>query len=521
MRTRRDGSAPPLADEAGVALITVMLVTMVLISLSAAVVQLAIHSSESAAYDGKRMVAIHAAAERITTYVAELDSMASVCPDAEPVITSESPRTTSTLTVALVDAAGDAIACDGSFGPGDIPERALVTSSAITGTGQEAARTLQAEIPLEPFYGGLDKAIFGNASIELNNNNDITHDLETNDADIYSNGDITNKGYLIIEGDVLAQGNVDVTGCMEGNIWARGSVSVKASFVGGCNSDPQPGATCYSGVCIYPDAGHITASDPGSTITIASTFAYGDCRAGGTVSIPSNSACSSVRNPEKPQEPVKCSPECGYPNEIGLEPPPAVAMPHITYDAADWADWRITTYTDCTAAGSAIQSYLSGGSPSGWDTASDNLVRISPACTLTIAAGSYTVRDDLSIVTDGSIAFDGSHNWSAAPDATTVRLIRPWTDNLVCGDTGTFGPYDISFSQQTDLSGLSVFAYTPCEVLSSQQNRDFKGQVIAGQVTISNSMSLAYSPILVPGMVPTGFVGRIDVLREVAAGLQA
>jgi hypothetical protein len=62
---------------------------------------------------------------------------------------------------------------------------------------------------------------------------------------------------------------------------------------------------------------------------------------------------------------------------------------------------------------------------------------------------------------------------------------------------------------------VNVFFYTPCTANMSNQN-NWKGQVMATNVTIANNYTMTYTPVLVPGQTGiTGFKQDIAYMREV------
>jgi hypothetical protein len=63
---------------------------------------------------------------------------------------------------------------------------------------------------------------------------------------------------------------------------------------------------------------------------------------------------------------------------------------------------------------------------------------------------------------------------------------------------------------------VEAMIYTPCN-FTAVNSSTMKGQVIAGTVTISNSFTMTYAPVLVPGLGNDiiGFAQDIQYVREV------
>jgi hypothetical protein len=143
------------------------------------------------------------------------------------------------------------------------------------------------------------------------------------------------------------------------------------------------------------------------------------------------------------------------------------------------------------------------------------------------AANQFYFRHNLAIVTDWSISLAGK-SFNGQNGTRKLFLMRDYDDPITptaaqCGAIGTFDSataatprYDIAFSQQTTFSQIEAMVYTPCEILSNNQNATFKGQLIAGQAaTTGQSFGIGYVPMVAPGFDPAGYQASPIFLREI------
>ena len=66
-------------------------------------------------------------------------------------------------------------------------------------------------------------------------------------------------------------------------------------------------------------------------------------------------------------------------------------------------------------------------------------------------------------------------------------------------------------------NGLKLFVYSQCNIDFGNNNANgVNGQIIGGNVTITNQMTLNYVPILVPGFNLLGYNAQPSYIREVA-----
>ncbi|MGH9285185.1 MAG: hypothetical protein ACRD0M_05825, partial [Acidimicrobiales bacterium] len=158
----------------------------------------------------------------------------------------------------------------------------------------------------------------------------------------------------------------------------------------------------------------------------------------------------------------------------------------------------------CTSAKNFLQSVPAGSTKI--------VVRVTGGCTLEFDNNALVrVYDNLAIVSDGGVRVAQRTTFrSMVAEAPTLFLIVPYPQ--ACA--GTAG--DLSLGNNTEFTGVNVVAYSPCTVTFANRNVGNGGQIVGGEVDVTNQFSIAYRPILIPGL--EAVVGhRLDVafVREV------
>ena len=565
-----------LKEEDGLAMIVVLLVSMVLVSLSIAAAALSTHSASSARNDERYYQSFQSAEQGVADYLAILPTTAGgtsttgLCAANGVTQTlSSAPVREYTLEITLYAVSGK-IGCTGPNYTGQRVTQALISSTGRAGSAAAGfvSRTIEQKVNLDPLFGnGANTALYGGQKVTISNNVDVDYFESANDADIYSGGDVIVNNYLDLQGSIFAQGNVSVKGCIGGDIYAKGSVTTSAAYVGGCGTDAQPGADQQSGVNINPGYGYITSST--STVTLPnSVFAYGSCTNKVGQPLTLGGRCSNQRDPSQSQSPKNCSGSVnvavGGPEECGVKlatvaDPPSITFPKLSYTPANWTAsepaYAIHTYTNCVNARLDIQDYLLGTTPSrqasgtAWTAGSvasgRHVFDINVDCALALASNSaYTLKGNVAILLRGNttasfetgasggvttIASSGGGPWSLfveTPWSLTAGFSLPWTDPVTiatkCGVQGTLAnnpllSYNHRFSTKTDFSGIHFFDYTPCDILTFNQNKSGVGQFVAGEfLYVNNSFTLGYQPIDNPDIAPVGYEPQPIFVREIA-----
>jgi hypothetical protein len=188
-----------------------------------------------------------------------------------------------------------------------------------------------------------------------------------------------------------------------------------------------------------------------------------------------------------------------------LGPPPTFGLPQVTYDPTAWqnAGYLAQTYPDCTQAKTAIMN--------GWAPGQNVVVRIPSTCTLSFSNNdTVTVRGNLAIITDGGFSTQNKVTFQGTAPYN-LYVISVWRSGLSCSS----GSYNLTFSNQSKINSLSLFAYSPCTLNYGNNNASGSaGQLIGSTVNITNQLIFNYRPVIVPSNV-VGFAVEVSYLREV------
>lgn len=460
-----------LRDERGLAIVTAVLVSVVVLTLSITVLALSEHNANQSSFDRKRVQAIDAAEAGINAYFAELlegVGLETCDPDMHDGTLPTTPAAQYDLTITLYSTWPPVPGTELSCPPATDPLGAVVTSkgtAVVTGSPVAVSRTMQTQVRMNPIYGGFNKAVFSNTVLNFQNKFDI-QGYEGNDGDAYTNGNFSINNNVLISGSIYAQGFADISqGVVKADVWANNYVRLS------------------SGIQVF---GNTTSST--SYINLSNnSHIYGNGKAGTTVSGGTIDGTVTQNSPQGP--------------------PPQVPLPQLTYNPTAWTNegYTIVNYSSCLLAKNFINVMPVG----------DYVVRVTPACALSWGNNStINVRGNLAIITDGSISTVNQTNWNSIGGEWTVFFVRPYQSGLNCTKPS---PYDISVSNNTGFNnGLKTFVYTPCNVDFGNNNAEgVNGQIIGGTVTITNQMTLNYVPILVPGFNLTGYNVEVAFLREI------
>lgn len=455
-------------DEEGVAMITAILVTMVVLTLGIVSVQMAIHNSESSGYDRRRVLAIAAAEAGIDYYFSHLASTA--VPSIQCSLSSTLTNSgTFSVKATFYDGAGAPLpTTGGSQCPlSSTPAAALIDSAGRALANKLPARTMQAHVQLTP---GIT-APFSNVGA-IFGQNDITFEANTRiggssfaDADAFSNGNISLSANSILYGNLYSQGNVTLQSNSEikRDLWANGSITMKG------NSRVRGNATSST-----------------SSITMnAQSRVYGNARAGTTIT---GGIVGGFSTPNSPSA-----------------APPTRIYPTYTYNSADWmaVGYTVHNYSSCATPVTDIETWWGTGSGS-------HVVRVTGGCAMTFN-NSVTVKGNLAIVTDGSLTI--WNNAKFMPASGT----GPWNLHFFVGLNG-ITPCSFTANPNSGTnSGLNTLIYThqACTVNLNSNSAISEGQIIGGIVKVTHSMSFQYKQVSVPGVASGGLKQDVDYKREV------
>ncbi len=456
--------------EDGIAMITAILVSFVVLALSVASVQLAMHNSDASGFDRRRGQAIAAAEAGIDYYFSHLSSttLPSVQCSLSGTLTS-SPAGTFAVTTIFYDSAGAPLpSSSGSQCPmATTPASVMVSSVGRGAAGSWPARTMQAYANLSPGVTAPFNntgAIFGHNSVSFTANANVGGN-QYSDADVYSNGDITLWANSTLYGNLYSQGTVTLqaNSVAQKDVWANGSLTLQGNA---------------------RVLGNATSSTSSITLS-AQSRVYLNARAGTTNSGGTVGGSRIANSPSSA--------------------PPTKPYPTFTYNQADWvaAGYNVRNYTNCAQAVADIGNWWGSGS-------GDNVVRVTGGCAMTFGS-SVTVRGNLGIVTDGSVAI--SNNVRFSPASGT----GPWNLQFFAGLSGiTPCSFSVSPNGGTN-ANLNTLIYThqACTVDIRSNSAISQGQLIGGTVDVKHSISFRYKQVPVPGTSGGGMNGDVRYKREV------
>ena len=457
-------------EERGFALIWAMTTMFIVLTLSIVAINLAIHNSTASAQDRARTQAVNAAEAGIDVVYSQMGRTGF----ASLPCTQDSDLTTSPVEhfhvvvqyFATYPPTGNALTCPLTQNP----VGAVITS---TGTAPGASptapatRIMQSEVRMSPITlgGSFVGAMYGQNGVSMGNTVTVNGHVG-NDGDVYTGGQWQCQNTGTVYGNVYAA-SVNQTGTctVAGDVWANGAVSANGLVAG----HDVISSTSSIGLSGQSSVTHNATS--GTTCSGCTT------RVAGTVT--TNHVSSA---------------------------PPLPTFPTINYTQSDWTSqgYTIKNYSDCTAAGNFLQDVGS---------ATPYVVRITPACNLSYNNKvTITVRANLAVITDGSINMSNKVNIVSADGAVhTLYFIVPSNSNPNCGN-GT-----MSFTNGTVDSTIRLFIYTPCSV-SWTNGTGLDGQIFGGSVNVTNSFSMTYLPLDVPGYTTTtGYQVDIAYIREVSS----
>ncbi|MGH2687113.1 MAG: hypothetical protein ACRDJP_16740, partial [Actinomycetota bacterium] len=440
-----------LQDERGVAIITALLISMIIVVLGATSVSLAIHNSEASAFDRRRVQSIAAAEAGVNYYFSHLQSGGAE--DFECAISqalTSTPTTRFDATVTFYDAAQIPLPCPP---PANEPTSALIRSVG-TAANETPARTMEAYVSLEPIPGSPfgEFAVFSEGNPEFNSNVQV-YGGEAVEGNVYSNSNVVIESNSVVHGNVEAQGSVVL----------NSNVQVRRSVLAGSSVDMDSNASVLQ---------HVTSASS-SIVLDSNAHVFGDATAGTTVTLSGNSEVDGTVSPNFPSD-----------------PPQAQTFPQFEFDPAAWveAGYTIQSFASCTDAKAFIAG-ITGG---------DYVVRIAAPCELNYASNEAAmVRGNLAIVGDGSLRMSSNTQFVNQGDEHNLFLLFGLGGTSLC---------DITFSSNSKVSsGIHTVLYTPCTIDMRSNSMVIEGQMVAGAVTFNANAALTYEPIGVPGFGSSGF----------------
>lgn len=452
-------------------MITAILVSFIVLVLGIVSVQIAIHNSESSAFDRRRVQAIAAAEAGIDYYFSHLASTA--VPSIQCTLSgtlTTSPAGTFSAKATFFAAGGAPLPYAGATQCPLAETPASVTLSSVgrASTNSSPARTMETNAKLTPTKTApFDNkgAIFGENVVWFQANTRIGGS-QFSDADVYSNGSITLHANSTLYGNVNSQGSVTLQANSETkqSVWANGSITMKG------NSRIRRDAISSTSFISMSGQSHI----------------YGNAQAGTTIT---GGIVDGTRLPNAP-----------------TSAPPTRPYPAYNYSYSDWtaAGYTVQSYGTCATAVTDIQNW--------WGVASGSYVaRITGGGCLLTFGNSITMKGNLAIVTDGSVSLSNHTRFLAAGGT------GPWNLHFFAGLNGV-APCSLTTNPHSGVdSGVNVLIYThqACSVDINSNSALSSGQIIAGTVNVKHSASFQYKQVPVPGSSGAGLKQDVRYKREI------
>lgn len=459
-------------DDSGIAMITAVMVSFVVLVLAGTAVQISTHTLSGAQQDRKRVFTFHAAEAGIDRGLLTLQTTGyAALPCASPLTgTLQTQPGSATYSVAFTYYAsypptGSALACPLTSAPA-----AVVMSSTGNTSGQVGdTRRVQLAAKLTPAAaGGYNKTIFSDQTMEFDNALVVTGNVG-NDAVLYTNGDFNCDNANLLYGSVMAQGSVVLSNScnVKVDLWANEAVTLGNAI----------------------DVGRDLTSST-SSVTMGNANRIGRNVVAGTTATLDNSSTVGGQVIQGNVQPA----------------PPYESLPALSYVQSAWVSAGYTIRSqgsNCAAAVSELMSQT-------WTT--PTVMKVG-GCKLSFPNNALVnMRNSIAIITDEAIEFANGATFRKHATATVdpkLYMIAPVESSCAASP---IGPADISMGNGTVFeSPVRTFLYTPCKVLFANSGQ-MLGQVYAGQVHIDNTASIAYRPM---GSIP-GVGNAPTVVTDVA-----
>lgn len=487
-------------EEDGIAMVTAILISGVVLLLSITVLQQAMRSVGQAGYDRRRLTSVNAAESGLDWFFHHLESNG----PSTLTLTSytgslgSSGTATFTVTPTYYSDLDGTTPFVGAPTPSVYPKSVRVVSRGTA--GGSTTRQMETFAIITPTYAGLEGAVITNSSTETEFRNNVNLDqYNGSDADVViMNGDyVLSAGSTVIKGNLyVLNGSAILSSSIQvyGTVWAKNGVTINS-----------PGVTVE---------GDVKAST--GSIVVQRGQVRGGAYYCGTLTVGPSAGIAGGRV-------QTCA--------LG-DPPSRGGFPQLKFLRSAWeaSGYEIREFSGvdmfgrnaCTQARDWVEGLAAGTYNRGAGVAVGKtgvVVRILDTCTYSPSAFSTNPNSPillgthLAIVTNGGFAFSQQSNWRGSGGTRSLHLISAWPD----AGSPSCPTQDITIlnNNNFDPATLSVSIYTPCTARLENNNASFNGQVIATDVNISNRFSMNYSPILIPGARIAGFKQDVAYLREV------
>lgn len=457
----------------GVAMISVMMISLIATTSVLAVYQIASHELNETSQAHERVSSIGAAEAGLDLTLATLGTAPLPCTVSGTLAGAPQSGTYAVAVsyYATYPATGSPLSCTPGIGPSATPAAALLRSTGSTGATVGGERVMEALVKLTPLpTGSLDKALFSDRSFQPTNSVTLYGNVG-NDADIYTNGNFACANNEVLRGSVFSQGTLSASNncTVLVDYYARGNVTLSHNVT----------------------VGHDAKSSRGNIALTNSARVEHDAIANGT-----NTGGTVVNNRV---------------SGATLADPPSQVFPTLEFDLADWtaAGWtrHVDAGSDCALAHATVTD-MSG--------------QTAPTVLRTSCAMAWSGNTSVSLGADLAIfstaGFTASNNFTVRSTNASVRkfyLIVPTSS----GTANCTAPGISLRNNTTFQSSVQVMLFTPCQVSIANNDAGY-GQIYGGVVTVSNNFTLRYRPASIPGVewiggTATAFSRDLVYKREV------
>lgn len=452
-------------DERGVAMVTAMFASMVVLSLSFVGVGLSLHNSASSANERSRVQGIQAAEAGIDQVIAYFKTSAiqQIC--APPEAVTDGAMSGDGAQIAQFHVT---VQCDDANNPHQVLIRSVAYSPSQA-SPHHVTRKMESLVNVHPKGG--QSSVFAHAMFHASSTVPLTvrNNLggsNFNGADIYSNADVTVSNMVTVSGNVIGQKSVSMgnNAAVQGSVWTAGNVSMtQGAFVGG----------------------NVTSTAGGITLQNSARIA-GNARAATTI-VPTASV-SGTSTQSSPSLPSTYE-----------------SLPTFNWNATDPWPQPVSTYTSPTAC-SDFDSWVNANKTALVGTARIAGTGAGANCPWSLK--NYTtmaLAGDVAIISDGDISFANNSNVASADGEVHTLYLISLNGNLTFSNSTWFDPK------------LKIFAFTR-NTLSLNNQNGWNGIAYANVLAINNQFTLQFAPsLVVPGFTSNNPGYDVDTVyvREV------
>ncbi|MGH9267200.1 MAG: hypothetical protein ACRD0D_03390, partial [Acidimicrobiales bacterium] len=226
--------------EHGIAMVTAILISAVVLVFMVAALGLAVHSTSSSGADRSRTQAVHAAEAGVHRTISQISTLGATglpCGTVSGTVNT-APQGSYAATITYFSTyppvAGTEVDCTlwGSTPPAVPPRGATIRSQGTARADGALARTMQTQVRFaDPIFGPFSNAaIYSASDLTLPNNLTVQGDSSA-DADIYIDGNLVCQNNITVNGSVYPQGSATLgnTCKIDRDLWALDAITMDQS----------------------------------------------------------------------------------------------------------------------------------------------------------------------------------------------------------------------------------------------------------------------------------------------------